>query len=493
MVGPHYISQEMASMAEHFKTGGLGRLAVKITELDQKYAPYSNISATPPTTLSNAGMVCLAQVSPELMISLLDNTLVQKWKTGAIVINDWHRIPRAVRGENEPAIYVNYFAAADGTGLSIAEYQVYLEAMSAAMLGKNAMVGGKKRDIVRKIDLYYKKRTGEQTPFSRLLLNAHLDHYEFMRYQNKVISAATKAGALEIRFPGEVRWSFDVDQCIKKHQRLQGNELLLRLTMCVVGVLWPDKGFELSSFALFRVISWAQVHMVSQIPQCAPQRLAINRHEALNSGAVHREPSNPILLVDACLARKSIVALNIHDLVLQGHRRYLDAAGLSHYPADYLQFESIGSHLINSYAGYGGFNFSTSGVTISSAARASPATWEHIANQYHQVLVYSTVASEQHGLELQKELLSMEGATFAAKAHIKTQQLATSLKLVLDQVDGSGESLLDRTTLEGIAQSLVLLFDTPDAMTKKCYDELVGLKRRLGSMAKAATERSPGA
>ncbi|THW74444.1 hypothetical protein D6D18_10109 [Aureobasidium pullulans] len=361
-------------------------------------------------------MVCLAQVSPELTISLLENTLVQKWKTGAIVINDWHRIPRAVRGENEPAIYVNYFAAANGTGLSIAEYQVYLEAMSAAMLGKNAMVGGKKRDIIRKIDLYYKKRTGEQTPFSRLLLNAHLDHYEFMRYQNKVINAATKAGALEIRFPGEVRWSFDVDQCIKKHQRLQGNELLLRLTMCVVGVLWPDKGFELSSFALFRVTSWAQVHM----------------------------------------------------------------------------FESIGSHLINSYAGYGGFNFSTSGVTISSAARASPATWEHIANQYHQVLVYSTIASEQHGLELQKELLTMEGATFAAKAHIKTQQLATSLKLVLDQVDGSGESLLDRTTLEGIAQSLVLLFDTPDAMTKKCYDELVGLKRRLGSMAKAATERSPG-
>ena len=87
----------------------------------------------------------------------------------------------------------------------------------------------------------------------------------------------------------------------------------------------------------------------------------------------------------------------------------------------------------------------------------------------------------------------MEGATFAAKAHIKTQQLATSLKLVLDQVDGSGGSLLDRTTLEGIAQSLVLLFDTPDAMTKKCYDELVGLERRLGSMAKAATERSPGA
>ncbi|KAG2164603.1 hypothetical protein VTO58DRAFT_103121 [Aureobasidium pullulans] len=412
MVGSHYISQEMASMAEHFKTGGLGRLAVKITELDQKYAPYFNTSATPPTTLSNAGMVCLAQVSPELMISLVDNTLVQKWKTGAIAINDWHRIPRAVREENEPAIYVNYFAAADGTGLSIAEYQVYLGVMSAAMLGKNAMVGGKKRDIISKIDVYYKKRTGEQTPFSRLLLNAHLDHFEFMRYQNKVINAATKAGALEIRFPGEVRWSFDVDQCIKKHQRLQGNELLLRLTMCVVGVLWPDKGFELSSFALFRVISWAQVHM----------------------------------------------------------------------------FESIGSHLINSYAGYGGFNFSTSGVTISSAARASPATWEHIANQYHQVLVYSTIASERHGLELQKELLSMEGATFAAKAHIKTQQLATSLKVALDQVDGSDGSVLDRTTLEGIAQSLVLLLDTPDAMTKKCYDELVGLKRRLGSMAKAATE-----
>lgn len=82
----------------------------------------------------------------------------------------------------------------------------------------------------------------------------------------------------------------------------------------------------------------------------------------------------------------------------------------------------------------------------------------------------------------------MEGATFAAKAHIKTQQLATSLKVALDQVDGSDGSVLDRTTLEGIAQSLVLLLDTPDAMTKKCYDELVGLKRRLGSMAKAATE-----
>lgn len=40
---------------------------------------------------------------------------------------------------------------------------------------------------------------------------------------------------------------------------------MFRLTMCVVSVLFPNRNFELNSFALFRVVMWNHAEIVSTL------------------------------------------------------------------------------------------------------------------------------------------------------------------------------------------------------------------------------------
>ena len=207
----------------------------------------------------------LAQIAPDMMESLLENTLVEKWKAGIITLNDWNRIPRAVHEDREPAIYVNYYTKPDGSGLSTGEYKDYLLAIEAALTAKNVTINGKSFDMVKEIDHYYKVRTGSKTLFSKSpgWASCRTSLPDFLVYQNKLISVAARDGKVEIRFHGEVGWAIDTDSRIKAHHTLQGSAFWFRLTMCVVSVLWPQHSFELSSFCMFRVMMWNHAEIVS--------------------------------------------------------------------------------------------------------------------------------------------------------------------------------------------------------------------------------------
>ncbi|KAG9565594.1 hypothetical protein KCU71_g4880, partial [Aureobasidium melanogenum] len=63
--------------------------------------------------------------------------------------------------------------------------------------------------------------------------------------------------------------------------------------------------------------------------------------------------------------------------------------------------ESIGSHLVNSYAGYGGFNFTTAGISVNSAIIANAKLWMTVCAQYEDVVDYAhqAVLADRHMFE----------------------------------------------------------------------------------------------
>ncbi|THZ15553.1 hypothetical protein D6C91_06763 [Aureobasidium pullulans] len=325
----HHITQDMRDMAKSYHEWGISGLSEDIEELDKTHAPKFSESRLSTPAMKEHACLMLAQIAPDKMESLLDNTLVEKWKAGIITLNDWNRIPRAVHEDREPAIYVNCYTKPDGSGLSTIEYKDYLLAIDAALTAKNVTINGKSFDMVKEIDHYYKVRTGSKTLFSKSTgwASCRTDLPDFLVYQSKLISVAARDGKVEIRFHGEVGWAIDTDSRIKAHHNLQGSAFWFRLTMCVVSVLWPQHSFELSSFCMFRVMMW--------------------NHAEIG--------------------------------------------------------ESIGSHLVNSYPGYGGLNFTTAGLSTSSAVEPSSRLWMTVSKQYEECLTYAQRAIEAHEKDMQQK------------------------------------------------------------------------------------------
>ncbi|THY82840.1 hypothetical protein D6C92_09881, partial [Aureobasidium pullulans] len=319
----------MRDMAKSYHEWGISGLSEDIEELDKTHAPKFSESRLSTPAMKEHACLMLAQIAPDKMESLLDNTLVEKWKAGIITLNDWNRIPRAVHEDREPAIYVNCYTKPDGSGLSTIEYKDYLLAIDAALTAKNVTINGKSFDMVKEIDHYYKVRTGSKTLFSKSTgwASCRTDLPDFLVYQSKLISVAARDGKVEIRFHGEVGWAIDTDSRIKAHHNLQGSAFWFRLTMCVVSVLWPQHSFELSSFCMFRVMMW--------------------NHAEIG--------------------------------------------------------ESIGSHLVNSYPGYGGLNFTTAGLSTSSAVEPSSRLWMTVSKQYEECLTYAQRAIEAHEKDMQQK------------------------------------------------------------------------------------------
>ena len=257
-----YISDSMVNMTKAYNDWGFGGVAEEIKVLDQRYAPLAKISRLSTPVMIEETTLLLAQLPRPMLESILDNTLVEKHKAQTIQLEDWNMIPRAVKEKKEPAIYVNYYTTPNGSGLTIPEYEEYIQAMEDVIQGKSTSVRG--IDIVKEVNKYYKQRTNEKGAFlteNKGPLRSNLP--DLITYQQRVIRAAKTQACSEIRFPGEVGWAINTDDRVKKHHQLKGSAVFFRLTMCVVSVLWPLKNFQLTSYCLFRVVSWNHAEIVS--------------------------------------------------------------------------------------------------------------------------------------------------------------------------------------------------------------------------------------
>lgn len=248
-------------MAKAYDDLGLWGVAEEIRVLDQQFAPLAKISRLSIPDMAEHGILLLAQVPEPMLRAILDNTLVEKFKSKQIIMEDWNLIPRLVKENREPAIYINYYTDLNGSGLTIPEYEEYLDAMEDAIQGRKTKGG---IDIVTEVNNYYKLRTKEKGAFLTQKKKVfRRDLADFIKYQRMLVQAAKAKGCTEIRFTGEVGWAINTDARVKTHHKLKGSADLFRLTMCVVSVLWPQKQFELTSFSLFRVVMWNHAEIVS--------------------------------------------------------------------------------------------------------------------------------------------------------------------------------------------------------------------------------------
>ncbi|KAG9513917.1 hypothetical protein KCV07_g8476, partial [Aureobasidium melanogenum] len=389
-----YVSESMEAMRKAYLEWGLTGLAEEIQKLDQHYAPLVNISRLSAPVMIEHGMLLLAQIPREMLLSILDNTLVRKYKAGTITLQDWNFTPRSVKQHREPVIYVNYYTTPDGTGLTIAEYEQYLQAMEDAILGKKTSVNGV--NIVTEVNKYYKQRTNEKGAFLTTHKTAiRRDLPDFLKYQQKVVAAAKAKGAGRIRFPGEVGWAINTDSRVKTHHKLQGSAIRFRLTMCVVSVLFPNRNFELNSFALFRVVMW--------------------NHAEIG--------------------------------------------------------ESIGSHLVNSYAGYGGFSFTTAGISVNSAIIANAKLWMTVCAQYEDVIDYAHQAVLADRRMFEAKVQELEEEMERRQKLDKLAKLQEELDELLEKADDNSLHIAVREETKKV-NGLQRVFQKQEGEVKKCYDNL---------------------
>ncbi|KAG9856313.1 hypothetical protein KCU98_g1496, partial [Aureobasidium melanogenum] len=400
----HQVTAEMQDLDKAYTEHGISGIAEKIAALDLLYE-YSSL--------------LLAQVAPDMMHAMLDNTLVEKVNAGTIKLNDWNCIPRATSGDREPSIYVNYFTKPDGSGLATDEFETYILAMEATLRGKKITIAGQTIDIVKEVDDYFQQISGEKTGFSdkSTFKNAFkVDLPKFSSSARKLLAQAKQDGCTEIRFHGEVGWSIETDTRVKTHHKLLGSAVFFRLTVCVVNVLWPQYNFKMYSYCMFRVAIW-----------------------------IHAEIG-----------------------------------------------ESIGSHLISSYYTYGGLNYKTAGVSVSSAVASNAKLWQQVSKQYKDCLDFAQAALEQDGIEWEQK---REAAKAKHSAIIKTKKLEElSAKLEIEEAEAvkSGKELgvaLKKSQKE--TKSLRKVVDSKEAETKDIYDALDQLARDFDLIEVAAPLRQP--
>lgn len=262
----HQVTAEMQDLDKAYTEHGISGMAEKIAALDLIYVSKLSDSRLTNPFMKEYSSLLLAQVAPDMMHAMLDNTLVEKVNAGTIKLNDWNCIPRATSGDREPSIYVNYFTKPDGSGLATDEFETYILAMEATLRGKKITIAGQTIDIVKEVDDYFQQISGEKTGFSEksTFKNAFkVDLPKFSSSARKLLAQAKQDGCTEIRFHGEVGWSVETDTRVKTDHKLLGSAVFFRLTVCVVNVLWPQYNFKMFSYCMFRVAIWIHAEIVS--------------------------------------------------------------------------------------------------------------------------------------------------------------------------------------------------------------------------------------
>lgn len=80
----HHATKQMEELAQAYRDWDMPGLAEEIATLD--YAPIFSVSRLSNFAMREHASLLLAQIAPDMVESLLDNTLVEKWKAGSITL-----------------------------------------------------------------------------------------------------------------------------------------------------------------------------------------------------------------------------------------------------------------------------------------------------------------------------------------------------------------------------------------------------------------------
>lgn len=107
---------------------GLGFLDV-IGAIERIKSPTYSTSRLVDSSWKADGSSLLAQLDKRVVVSILDGTIAQRYKTTLMFRTLIRKSLRSPNREHDPIVYINCIADSDGLGLSYSDYQAYLDAL----------------------------------------------------------------------------------------------------------------------------------------------------------------------------------------------------------------------------------------------------------------------------------------------------------------------------------------------------------------------------
>ncbi|KAH0261934.1 hypothetical protein KCU91_g13725, partial [Aureobasidium melanogenum] len=242
-----YVNPTLRQMRDAFEDDGLSALLNCIME------EMDGISSEADATM------LLAQVAPEMLKSLLSNTLLADIASGRVIVQPWAEITLKPQHEDnlEPGVYVNFLAPLDGSPLSLYEFSRFIEGLETAVWGSRML---DKTDICRLVESYYAFHSGSSEQFLCSIRGSDLvqDLNNFLSENKARLEDARIENATHMAIPPHCGSARNIHSACKEHYKFKV-PALFSLARCVLGALFPDKHFRLFNYCLFRAFKGAHL------------------------------------------------------------------------------------------------------------------------------------------------------------------------------------------------------------------------------------------
>lgn len=243
-------------MLEDFENHSYLGLLDRINQLDKTYCPKqgeSRISERNSSNWQRHGAFCLLQRNQEVIRALLQNNLPYRAKrdlVGKIRVIE----PNSKAKDEDPVIYINLPADMNGKGLSIADYEHYLDMMEEYVSdtcskplreGVERAYQGNRQMTVRKL---FKETIDDWAKFK-----STVETY-IQTNRQRVVPEAKSSHATEILPHGEAGWGTNPSLRAYQHSSISAlSPDVFRLSQCILRHLFPARGFRLYQYVLFDI------------------------------------------------------------------------------------------------------------------------------------------------------------------------------------------------------------------------------------------------
>jgi hypothetical protein len=257
-----YVADQQQLMLHAWEENGYCGLAQAVLEMETYYSVNINHSRiVGQTQYMPHAVVILSQLEDDMINSLLQNRLIEDILNNTITVDPQRfTIHHSRQHTNDVAcgIYANYLLDPQGHGLTVNEYEEFVEGMLACIENRLMQTHRQGFDIDQAATLWFHSFTGRTVsdiPDMRKSCAKPANLQTFKHSQAALITEAKAQSATEIRPAGEAGFSIDVHDRCCDHEELKGSANFFRLARCVLNALWPQKAFKLHSVYLFQAFN----------------------------------------------------------------------------------------------------------------------------------------------------------------------------------------------------------------------------------------------
>lgn len=270
-VEPTLITTAQEQMINAFNGADYEMLLTTMFRMEQQNAPDWNNSEfnIRQTDWKHDALSLLLELRRDVLVSILDNTFPQR------ALGDLRgelRDPATSNKSVDPLIYINYIADRDGRGIPTAEFPKFLATLEVAAglpCADAALYELEQRAVRANMDHAYRqfhKFNNKRLPFFATILSKQANALQnstrsYVAQQRIRYTEAVRQGVSHIAFHGEVGLSRNGNDRCKDHKKMYITLTppLLAVLQIAARTMFPQKGFQLYQYVLFRVFKASQL------------------------------------------------------------------------------------------------------------------------------------------------------------------------------------------------------------------------------------------